>query len=208
MWRPTVGKNLNHRVFPWRIQKCCQVASVVSNSVGPHRRQPTRLPRPWESPGKITGVGCHFLLQRMKVKSESEVVQSCLILSDPMDCSPPGSSSKSFQARPLEWVASSFSNTWKWKVKVKSLSRVWPSATPWTTAYQAPHPWDSPGKSTGVGCHCQYRNELATNIWNLFKSSRGFPWGWVGPTFPLPHLPDNEHPLCANNSVVRESTWI
>ena len=55
---------------------CCSVASVVSNSVRPHRRQPTRLSRPWDSPGKNTGVGCHFLLQCMKVKSESEVAQS------------------------------------------------------------------------------------------------------------------------------------
>ena len=58
----------------------------------PHRRQPTRLHRPWDSPGKNTGVGCHFLLQCMKVKSESEVAQSCWTLSDPMDCSLPGSS--------------------------------------------------------------------------------------------------------------------
>ena len=71
---------------------CCQVASVVSDSVRPHRRQPTRLCGPWDSPGKNTGVGCHFLLQCMKVKSESEVPQSCLTLSDPMDCSLPGSS--------------------------------------------------------------------------------------------------------------------
>ena len=71
---------------------CCSVTSVVSDSVRPHRRQPTRLPRPWDSPGKNTGVGCHFLLQCRKVKSESEVAQSCLTLSDPMDRSPPGSS--------------------------------------------------------------------------------------------------------------------
>ena len=50
-----------------------------------HRRQPTRLPHPWDSPGKNTGVGCHFLLQCMKVKSEREVAQSCPALSDPMD---------------------------------------------------------------------------------------------------------------------------
>ena len=55
-----------------------------------HRRQPTRLPRPWDSPGKNTGVGCHFLLQCMKVKSEREVAQSCPTLSDPMDYSLPG----------------------------------------------------------------------------------------------------------------------
>ena len=55
----------------------------MSDSVQPHRRQPTRLPRPWDSPGKITGVGCHFLLQCMKVKSENEVAQSCPTLSAP-----------------------------------------------------------------------------------------------------------------------------
>ena len=82
----------------------------MSNSVWPHRRQPTRLPHPWDSPGKNTGVGCHFLLQCMKVKSESEVAQSCPTLSDPMDCSPPGSSIHGiFQARALEWGAIAFS---------------------------------------------------------------------------------------------------
>ena len=85
---------------------CCQVASVLSDSVRPQRRQPSRLPRPWDSPGKSTGVGCHFLLQCMKVKSESEVAQSCPTLSNPMDCSPPGSSIHGiFQARVLEWGA-------------------------------------------------------------------------------------------------------
>ena len=74
----------------------------------PHRRQPTRLPHPWDSPGKNTGVGCHFLLQCMKVKSEREVAQSCPTLS--MDCSLPGSSIHGiFQARVLEWGASVFS---------------------------------------------------------------------------------------------------
>ena len=68
------------------------IASVVSDSVQPQRLKPTRLPRPWDSPGKNTGVGCHFLLQCRKVKSEREVAQSCLTLSDPMDYSLPGSS--------------------------------------------------------------------------------------------------------------------
>ena len=82
---------------------CCYVASVVSDSVRPHRRQPTRLPRPWDSPGKNTGVGCHFLLQCMKVKSESQVSPSCRTLRDTMDCSLPGSSAHGiFQARVLE----------------------------------------------------------------------------------------------------------
>ena len=82
------------------------VASIMSNSVRPHRQQPTRLPGPWDSPGKNNGVGCHFLLQCMKVKSESEVTQSCLTLSNPMDCGPPGSSVHGiFQTRVLEWGA-------------------------------------------------------------------------------------------------------
>ena len=76
----------------------------------PHRRQPTRLCRPWDSLGKNTGVGCHFLLQRMKVKSESEVTQLCLTLGDAMDCSLPGSPVHGiFQARVLEWGAIAFS---------------------------------------------------------------------------------------------------
>ena len=82
----------------------------VSDSVQPHRRQPTRLHHPWDSPGKKTGVGCHLLLHCMKVKSESELAQSCPTLCDPMDCSPPGSSIHGiFQARVLEWGAIAFS---------------------------------------------------------------------------------------------------
>ena len=82
----------------------------MSNSVRPHRRKPTRLPRPWDSSDKNTGVGCHFLLQCMKVKSEREVAQSCPTLCDPMDCSLPGSSIHGiFQARVLEWGAIAFS---------------------------------------------------------------------------------------------------
>ena len=78
----------------------------------PHRRQPTRLPRPWDSPGKNIGVGRHFLLQCMKVKSESEVTQSCPTLSDAMDCSQPGSSVHGiFQAKVLEWGSIAFSIT-------------------------------------------------------------------------------------------------
>ena len=83
----------------------------MSDSVRPHRWQPTKLPCPWDSSGKNTGVGCHFLLQRMKVKTESEVAQSCLTLRDPMDCSPPGSSVHGiFHARVLEWGAIAFSD--------------------------------------------------------------------------------------------------
>ena len=83
----------------------------MSDSVRPHRRQPIRLHSPWDSPGKNTGAGCHFLLWCMKVKTESEVTQSCLTLSDPMDCSLPGSSVHGiFQARAMEWGAIAFSS--------------------------------------------------------------------------------------------------
>ena len=136
----------------------------------PHRRQPTRLPRPWDSPGKNTGVGCHFLLQSLKVKSESEVAQSCPTPRDPMDCSLPGSSVHGiFQARVLEWVAIAFSEfclscrliqrttfdiyRFPLLLLLSRFSRVWLCVTPETAAHQAPHPWDSPGKNTGVGCH-------------------------------------------------------
>ena len=79
-------------------------------TVRPHRQQPTKLLCPWDSPGKNTGVGCHFLLQCRKVKSESKVAQSCLTLCNPMDCSLPGSSIHGvFQARILEWGAIAFS---------------------------------------------------------------------------------------------------
>ena len=76
----------------------------------PSRWQPIRLPCPWDSPGKNPGVGCHFLLQCMKVKSESEVAQSCPTLCNPMDCSLPDSSVHGiFQARVLEWGVIAFS---------------------------------------------------------------------------------------------------
>ena len=104
-----------------RISRWCQLGIKpsmllshfsVSDSVQPHRHQPTKLPHPWDSPSKNTGEGCHFLLQCMKVKSESEVAQSCPTLSNPMDCSLPGSSVHGiFQARVLEWAAIAFSKT-------------------------------------------------------------------------------------------------
>ena len=91
----------------------------MSNSLQPHRQQPTRLLHPWDSPGKSTGVGYHFLLQCMNVKSESEVAQSCLTPSNPMVCSLPGSSVHViFQTRVLKWVAIAFSiffYTYIWK---------------------------------------------------------------------------------------------
>ena len=102
----------------------------MSNSVRPHRWQPTRLPQTWDSPGKNTGVGCHFLLQCMKVKNESEVAQSCPTLHDPMDCSPPGSSVHGIlQARVLEWVATAFSGKYfliviLWQIVIHWINRI------------------------------------------------------------------------------------
>ena len=89
---------------------CVRVSClVVSDCLGQHGVQPTRLPRPWDSPGKNTGVGCHFFLQCREVKSESEVTQSRLTLCDSMDYSLPASSIYAvFQTRVLEWGAISF----------------------------------------------------------------------------------------------------
>ena len=104
-----------YRCETWTIKKAAAAAAAkllqsCLTLCDPIDGSPTRLLRPWDSPGKNTGVGCHFLLQCMKVKSEGEVAQSCLILSDPIDCSPPGSSVHGiFQARVLEWVAIAFS---------------------------------------------------------------------------------------------------
>ena len=88
----------------------CVSCLVMSNSLQPHRPQPTMPLCPWDSPGKNTGVGCHVLLQCMKVKSEGEVAQSCPTLRNPMDCSLPGSPVHgNSQARVLEWSAITFS---------------------------------------------------------------------------------------------------
>ena len=118
---PAGGHGNPSSVLAWRIPwteepgglllLLSRFSRVVSDSVRPHRWQPTRLLHPWDSPGKNTGVGCHFLLQCMKVKRESEVAQSCPTLSDLMNCSLPGSPVPGiFQARTLEWGAISFSN--------------------------------------------------------------------------------------------------
>ena len=84
----------------------------MSDSVRPHRQQPTRLPHPWDSPGKSTGVDCHFLLQCMKVKSESEASQSCPTLSDPMDVTHQAPPSMGFSRQ--EWVAMPSSRAPSW----------------------------------------------------------------------------------------------
>ena len=99
----------------------------------------------------------HYILNALNfiLSYAAKSLQSCPTLCNPIDGSPSGSPVPGIlQARPLEWVAISFSNAWKWKVKVKPPSAVWLLATPWTAAYQAPPSMDFPGKSTGVGCHC------------------------------------------------------
>ena len=110
--------------------------------------------RPWDSPGKNTGVGCHFLLQCIKVKSESEVAQLCPTLCDPMDCSLPGSSIHGiFQARVLEWGAIAFS-----VATLQLMLKVYAQA--WTEKAMAPHsstlawriPWmEEPGRLQSMG---------------------------------------------------------
>ena len=145
----------------------------MSDSVRPHRRQPTRLPCPWDSPGKNTGVGCHFLLQCMKVKSQSEVAQLYPTLSDPMDRSLPGFSVHGiFQARVLEWGAIAFS--------VLSRSVVSNSLLPMDCS-----PGDSQGNNTGVGCHA-----LLQGIFPIQGSKPGLPHcRWI-----LYHLSHLENP--------------
>ena len=129
-WVCLGGKFVAYLLFPWLISPAAAdtvKSLVVSDSVPPHRRQPTRLPPPWDSPGKNTGVGCHFLLQCMKVKSESEVAQSCPTLSALMDCSPPGSSVYGiFQARVPEWGAIAFS-----ECHLRDLLFPWGKRWPW-----------------------------------------------------------------------------
>ena len=141
----------------WSITCVCVYVSclVMSDSLQPHGQEPSRLLCPWNFPGQNTGVGSHFLSRGSAWPSDqpgspaglllavaaaaAASLQSCPTLCDPIDGSPPGSPIPGIlQARTLEWVAISFSSAWKWKVKVKSLSRVQLSATPWTAAYQAP----------------------------------------------------------------------
>ena len=99
-----------------------------------------------------------WIREEAAAAAAAKSLQSCPTLCEPIDGSPPGSAVPGIlQAGTLEWVAISFSNAWKWKVKVKSLSRVQLSVTPWTAATRLLCPWDFPGKSTGVGCHCLLR---------------------------------------------------
>ena len=141
----------------------------MSDSVRPHRQRPTRIHRPWDSPGKNTGVGCHFLLQCMKGKSESEVVQSCPTLRDPMVCSLPGSSFHGvFQARVLEWGAIAFS-------PVSSI----------TELKQALYFQSSVGLSSNLFCTWVYSSEVTLGVLAIYSVvGVGIPWiyslvGWA-----------------------------
>ena len=114
----------------------------------------------WADDGLTPGVPAN----KRGAAAAAKLLQSCPTLCDPVDSSPPGSPVPgSLQARTLEWVAISFSNAWKWKVKVKSLScvRLW--ATPWTAPTRLLRPWDFPGKGAGVGCHCFLRRGELSN---------------------------------------------
>ena len=132
----------------------------MSDSTRPHRQQSTRLHHPWDSPGKNTGVGCHFLLQCMKVKSESEVTQLCLTLHHPMDYSLPGFSVQGiFQARVLEWGAIAFST----KSLQSCPSRFSPPEKPYGLEPSGSSvQGDSPRKNTGMGCHILLQGIFAT----------------------------------------------
>ena len=112
---------------------------------------PSWLFESWRSFLYSSVYSCHLSL--IASAAAAKLLQSCPTLCDPRDSSPPGSTIPGIlQARTLKWVAISFSNAWKWKMKAKSLSHVRLFTTPWATAYRLLHPWDSPGKSTGVGC--------------------------------------------------------
>ena len=144
----------------------------MSDSLQPHGLQYTRLPCPSPAPGAYSSScplsrWCHLTILSSVVPfyssfqsfsasaaAAAKSLQSCPTLCDPIDSSPPGSTVPGIlQARTLEWVAISFSSTWKWKGKVKSLSCVRLFATPWTAAYQAPPFMGFPDRNTGVGCH-------------------------------------------------------
>ena len=137
---------------------CCHFSRVRLCET--HRRQPTRLSHLRDSPGKNTGVACHFLLQCMKVKNESEGVQSCPTLSDPMDCSPPGSSVHGiFQARILEWGAIAFST-----LVAKDCINQSKKREMWQLSFYSPLVWSFEGKP-GLGDVWAYVWDIGTTLW-------------------------------------------
>ena len=158
----------------------------------PHRRQPTRLCRPWDSPGKNTGVSCHFLPQCTKVKSESEVAQSCQTLRDPIDHSLPGSSVHGiFQARVLEWGAiTTFTsrNRSYTKAPVAWVEILSPCGhTDWATVTRKPGPWalnsHRARRAVNGTCHQEMPGVIKGGRWNHQKSVSECQFWWVN----LPH---------------------
>ena len=122
---------------------------------------------------KVSGKNPSLLLSSSAATATAAAksLQSCPTLCDPIDGSPPGFPVPGIlQARTLEWVAISFSIVWKWKVKVKSLSRIRLFEAPWTAPTRLLHPWDFPGKSTGVACHCLHLLVVAKNPWHSLAS--------------------------------------
>ena len=142
----------------------------MSDSLQPHRWQPTRLLCPWDSPGKNTGVGCHFLLQCMKVKSESEVAQSCPTLSDPMDCSLQSMAPRSMGFSRQEYWSGvplpSPRRGWMCLKGITGPTSSWPSQSTVPTLERPPHPGSfqnytahgrrDHGSNTGLGIKCHF----------------------------------------------------
>ena len=162
----------------------------MSDSVRPHRWQPTRLPRPWDSPGKNTAMGCHFLLQCMKVKSESEVTQLCLTLVTPWTAAYQGPLTMG-SSRQEYWSGVPSPSPYKRVLLLSHFSRVQLFATPWTAAYRAPPSmgfsrqeyWSGvplPSPRTTIrpskSCHSatnKVMSALYTSVFKKFQALRG-----------------------------------
>ena len=134
----------------------CNIFLALQSTLSPlNLSNFSALDRPYPMLSQLFNIQYDLVKWHESHSAAAKSLQSCPTLCNPIDGSPPGSPGPGIlQARVLEWVAISFSNAWKWKVKVKALSRVWLSATPWTEPTRLLRPWDFPGKSTGVGCHC------------------------------------------------------
>ena len=199
------------------ISPCCWVTSVVSDSVQPH---------PWDSPGKNTGVGCHFLLQCIKVKSESEVAQSCPTLQDPVDCSLPGSSVHGiFQARVLEWGAIAFSAHFSLRSTIsRKMSQRHP---PWLLLHTLPSRIKTKDWKLAWPFHVKLslhrmvtvQNQSSLVLCSKIKPILGFPSGSevkvsIRPILGFPggsavktHLPHRSHRRCRVDPWVGKISW-
>ena len=146
---------------------CCWVASVMSNSVRPHRGQPTKLSRPWDSPGENIGVDCHFLLQCRKVKMKVKSPSCVQLLATPWTAAYQAPPSMGF-SRQEHWSGLPFSSPMH-ACMLNRFSHVQPLVTPWTIdCTRLLCPWDFPGKSTGVGWQSSFS---VSSLLSLYKSS-------------------------------------